>query len=283
MSFIRHRAGPGDMPRAIGTPEPRVASPTRWPGLHQLMRRGWLWRCASLIGLAAVWEIAARLAGSNMLPTPVAVLAALYRDTRSGQLPLELGITMARVVAAFVVAMTAGTVIGYMMGRSRKLNLVLDGPLVLALNIPALVIIILCYLWLGLTEVAVVVAVALNKIPVVVVTTREGSRAIDARLLAVAQVYHVPRTVRLYRVILPQLYPYLIASARNGLALIWKIVLVAELLGRSNGVGFELSVFFQYFDITSILAYTLAFAAVVMVIEAGVMRPLEKRVMRWRE
>jgi len=283
MSFIRHRAGADDMPRAIGRPEPRAAARTRWRWLRLPSGRGWLWRSASLIGLAAIWEIAARLTGSNMLPTPVAVLAAVYRDTRSGQLPLELGITMARVVAAFVVAMTVGTVIGFMMGRSRKLNLALDGPLVLALNIPALVIIILCYLWLGLTEVAVVVAVALNKIPVVVVTTREGSRAIDARLLAVAQVYHVPRTVRLYRVILPQLYPYLIASARNGLALIWKIVLVAELLGRSNGVGFELSVFFQYFDITSILAYTLAFAAVVMVIEAGVMRPLEKRVMRWRE
>ncbi|WP_458070996.1 ABC transporter permease [Rhodanobacter sp. BL-MT-08] len=245
--------------------------------------RGWLWRVASLIGLAAAWEIAARLAGSNMLPAPIAVLAAVVRDTRSGQLPLELGITMARVLAAFVVAMSVGTVIGFMMGRSHKLNLLLDGPLTLVLNIPALVIIILCYLWLGLTEVAVIVAVALNKIPVVVVTVREGTRAIDARLLAVAQVYHVPRTTTLYRVILPQLYPYLIASARNGLALIWKIVLVAELLGRSNGVGFELSVFFQFFDITSILAYTLAFAAVVMVIEAGVLRPLEKRAMRWRE
>lgn len=271
------------MPRAIGRPEPRAAAqaPRRW--LQMPSGRGWLWRSASLIGMAAVWEIAARLAGSNMLPTPVAVLAAVYRDTRSGQLPLELGITMARVLAAFVVAMTVGTVIGFMMGRSRKLDLLLDGPLVLALNIPALVVIILCYLWLGLTEVAVIAAVALNKIPVVVVTTREGTRAMDARLLAVAQVYHVPRAVTLYRVILPQLYPYLIASARNGLALIWKIVLVAELLGRSNGVGFELSVFFQFFDITSILAYTLAFVAVVMVIEAGVMRPLEKRVMRWRE
>ncbi|MEO9089535.1 MAG: ABC transporter permease subunit [Rhodanobacter sp.] len=255
---------------------------TGWRGLRLPLRHNWLWRSASLIGLLAVWEIAARLAGSNMLPTPVAVLLAVYNHTRSGQLPLELGITLARVAAAFVVAMAAGTVIGFMMGRSRKLNLLLDGPLVLALNIPALVIIILCYLWLGLTEVAVIVAVALNKIPVVVVTTREGTRAVDPRLLAVAQVYRVPHAVTLYRVILPQLYPYLIASARNGLALIWKIVLVAELLGQSNGVGFELSVFFQFFDITSILAYTLAFAAVVMAIEAGVMRPLEKHLMRWR-
>ncbi len=253
-----------------------------WERLRPPFGPAWLWRVVSLIGLAVVWEIAALAASSDMLPTPVAVLAAIYRYTRSGQLPLELAITLGRVAAAFVVAMTIGAAIGFMMGRFRRLNLMLDGALVLALNIPALVVIILCYLWLGLTEVAVIVAVAVNKIPVVVVTTREGTRAVDARLLAVAQVYRVPRAATLYRVILPQLYPYLMASARNGLALIWKIVLVAELLGRSNGVGFELSIFFQYFDITSILAYTLAFAAVVLAIEAGVMRPLEQRATRWR-
>lgn len=280
MRLFPRRPGPGDTPRTRDNGGPRAVAPAQHGS--EPSRRGWLWRSVSLVVLVAVWEIAARLAGSNMLPTPFAVLAAVYRYTRSGQLPLELGITLARVAAAFVVAMTVGTAIGFVMGRSRKLNLLLDGTLVLALNIPALVIIILCYLWLGLTEVAVIVAVAVNKIPVVVVTVREGTQAVDARLLAVAQAYRVPAATRFYRVFLPQLYPYLMASARNGLALIWKIVLVAELLGRSNGVGFELSVFFQFFDITSILAYTLVFAAVVMAIEAGVMRPLEARLTRWR-
>lgn len=282
MRLFPRRPGPGDTPRTRDNGGPRAVAPTTQQHGSESSRRGWLWRSVSLVVLVGVWEIAARLAGSNMLPTPFAVLAAVYRYTRSGQLPLELGITLARVAAAFVVAMTVGTAIGFVMGRSRRLNLLLDGTLVLALNIPALVIIILCYLWLGLTEVAVIVAVAVNKIPVVVVTVREGTQAVDARLLAVAQAYRVPAATRFYRVFLPQLYPYLMASARNGLALIWKIVLVAELLGRSNGVGFELSVFFQFFDITSILAYTLVFAAVVMAIEAGVMRPLEARLTRWR-
>jgi NitT/TauT family transport system permease protein len=268
--------------QAVASKSPAAAVRWRWGQFRPPVGPAWLWRSGSLVGLALVWEIAALFANSDMLPTPIAVLAVIYRYTRSGQLPLELAITLARVAAAFVVAMTLGAAIGFMMGRFRRFNLLLDGTLVLALNIPALVVIILCYLWLGLTEAAIIVAVALNKIPVVVVTTREGTRAVDTRLLAVAQVYRVPRMVTLYRVYLPQLYPYLMASARNGLALIWKIVLVAELLGRSNGVGFELSVFFQFFDITSILAYTLAFAAVVMAIEAGVMRPLEKRLTRWR-
>jgi NitT/TauT family transport system permease protein len=72
------------------------------------------------------------------------------------------------------------------------------------------------------------------------------------------------------------------AAARSGLALIWKIVLVVELLGRSDGIGFQLGTFFQFFDITSILAYTLAFATIVLVVEAILMRPIDARISRWR-
>ena len=65
------------------------------------------------------------------------------------------------------------------------------------------------------------------------------------------------------------------AAARSGLSLVWKIVLVAELLGRPNGVGFEIGTAFQLFDITRILAYALAFAAVVLVGHAaGVSTPV---------
>ena len=71
-------------------------------------------------------------------------------------------------------------------------------------------------------------------------------------------------------------------AARSGLALIWKIVLVVELLGRSDGVGFQLQLFFQLFDVPAILAYTLAFVAVVQVIELTILQPLERRVTRWR-
>ena len=81
---------------------------------------------------------------------------------------------------------------------------------------------------------------------------------------------------------LPQLYPYLMATARSGLAFIWKIVPVVELLGRNTGVGFQLNIFFQFFGIGSILAYTLAFAAMVLLVEAVGMRPLERRLTRWR-
>ena len=113
------------------------------------------------------------------------------------------------------------------------------------------------------------------------VTLREGVRALDSKLDEVAALYRLPKSRRLMYVHLPQLYPYLMVAARSGLALIWKIVLVVELLGRSDGVGFQLGIYFQLFDITGILAYTFAFAGVILAVEASLLRPLEKRATRW--
>ncbi len=239
-------------------------------------------RGAALLLFLLAWQIVAAWVAQPLLPTPLVVAEALYRYTVQGDLPFHLGVTLARVVAAFVLSMLVGTVLGIAMGRGERLNAALDGLLILALNIPALVTIILCYIWFGLTDAAAIAAVAINKIPTVVVTVREGARAVDRSLLQVARAYRVPQRRTLVRVYLPQLYPYLMAAARSGLALIWKIVLVVELLGRSNGVGFQLGTFFQFFDITGVLAYSLAFAAVVLLIEAFLLRPLERRLTRWR-
>ena len=241
----------------------------------------WL-RTASLVGFVLVWQVVASLADSLVLPGPLRVADTIATLTASGELLTQLAITLARVSVAFLLAMAIGTAIGICMGRSRRLDGALDSLLVIALNIPALVTIILCYVWFGLTEAAAVTAVALNKIPNVVVTVREGARAVDKGLLEVATVYRVPAWRTLTQVYLPQLYPYLMAAARSGLALIWKIVLVVELMGRSSGVGFKLHTYFQFFDIASILAYTFAFAATILVIEALLMRPLEGRLSRWR-
>jgi NitT/TauT family transport system permease protein len=242
---------------------------------------GWQ-RPASFLLLLAIWSAASLALHSPLLPTPWAVAASLYGHAVHGALLFHLGITLMRVAAAFLLAMIVGTVIGIVMGERPGLDRLFDLWVVLGLNVPALVLMILCYVWLGLTETAAILAVALNKLPVVIVTLREGARAVDRELLQVADVLQLGRARRLAKVYLPQLYPYFMIAARNGLALVWKIVLVAELIGRSNGVGFQLGVYFQYFDITSILAYTFAFVAVVLAVELLLLAPLERRLTAWR-
>jgi len=239
-------------------------------------------RLLSFTVFVATWWIASLLAGDAKLPPPPAVLAAMIAEARSGALFLNLGATLARVALAFVLAMSLGSAIGYLMGRVRLANRIGDPWLILLLNLPALVVIVLAYIWAGLTEAAAITAIAVNKLPTAVVTLREGTRALDAALDEMATVFAIPRWRAFRHVVLPQLAPYVAAAARSGLSLVWKIVLVAELLGRPNGVGFEIGVAFQLFDIPLLLAYSLSFAAVVLIIETSLVQPFEARLSRWR-
>ena len=239
-------------------------------------------RVASFVLLLAVWEGAARLAGSRLFPPASAVFAVLAQEVQHGTLPYHLGVTLVRVAAAFVIAMAIGGAVGILMGRSSRVDAVLDSWLVLLLNLPAVVVIVLAYVWFGLTEVAAVGAVAINKIPTVAVSLREGARALERDYAEMAQSFRLGWWRRIRHIVLPQLYPYVVAAARSGLALIWKIVLVVELLGRPNGVGFEIQLYFQLFDVTHILAYSIAFAGIVQAIEWGMLQPIERRATRWR-
>jgi NitT/TauT family transport system permease protein len=241
-----------------------------------------MFRLASLALLILAWFLGAWLAGPQMLPGPTTVLSAIITEARSGELFLQLGITLARVFVAFTLAMTVGSAIGLLMGRVALVDRLGDSWLVVLLNLPALVIIVLAYLWGGLTEIAAILAVAINKLPTAIVTVREGARALDPALDEMAQVFALPRLKALRHVVIPQLGPYLAAAGRTGLSLVWKIVLIVELLGRPNGVGFEIGIAFQLFDVTRILAYALAFVVVILAIESLVVQPIERRAARWR-
>lgn len=229
------------------------------------------------------WVVMAYLMSDPMvLPYPTDLVAPFWQELAGGDLGFHLGQTLVRVLWAFVLAMSLGMVLGIVMGVHPAINQWLDSWLIVFLNLPALVLIVLCYLWIGLNETAAIAAVTLNKIPNVAITLREGARALSPDLRALAQVYRMPWHRRLRHVVLPQLAPFITAAARGGLAVIWKIVLVVELLGRSNGIGFKIHLHFQLFDVSMVLVYALSFVMVMLVIEWVILQPWERRTNRWR-
>ena len=236
----------------------------------------------SLIIFLWVWQGFAFYLDDYTLPLPLTVAHVLIEQITSGELPYHLGITLLRLVVSFTIAMLLGCAVGIVLGRNQKLDAFFDNWLVIFLNVPALVTIILCYVWFGLAESAAILAVVINKFPNVVVTIREGTRALDQDLLEMARCYHFNKRKTFTHVIWPQLHPFVMAATRSGLALIWKIILVVELLGRSNGMGYQLHIFFQLFDVASILAYTVAFVTIIQMIELLVLKPLDRKAKRWR-
>src|SRR4051812_31399800 len=122
-------------------------------------------RLASCLLLLPLWDVAAPAPGARTFPGPVAVAKALADETLHGPLLFHLAATLGRVGAGFVLAMLVGTALGIVMGRSPRLDRWLDGPILVLLNLPAIVLAVLVYIWLGLGELAVVVTVAVLKIP----------------------------------------------------------------------------------------------------------------------
>lgn len=236
----------------------------------------------SLLALLLLWQVLATYFNSHTLPTPKAVALVFWQETLSGKLPFNLGVTLLRLLVSFTIAMFLGCAIGIVLGQSKQLNAFFDNWLVIFLNVPALVTIILCYVWFGLVESAAILAVVINKLPNVIVTVREGTRSLDPDLMDMARCYGFSKRKTLVHVIWPQLHPFIMAATRTGLALIWKIILVVELLGRSNGMGYQLHLFFQLFDVAGILAYTIAFVAIIQVLEVLVLKPLDKKARHWQ-
>ncbi len=237
---------------------------------------------SSLVLFLIIWYGMALWMDNNLLPTPLLVAQVFWQELKSGDLLKHLSITLFRLIISFTIAMFIGCAIGILLGRNKKMDAFFDNWLVIFLNIPALVTIILCYVWFGLVESSAILAVVINKIPNVIVTIREGTKALDKDLLEMARSFNFSKKKTFLHVIWPQLHPFVMAATRSGLALIWKIILVVELLGRSDGMGYQLHLFFQLFDVASILAYTFAFIFVIQSIEMFILKPLDKRAIRWR-
>jgi NitT/TauT family transport system permease protein len=199
------------------------------------------------------------------------VVVFAWRQTLSGTLPWNVAITLGRVTAAFTLAMVGGGVLGYLAGRSRRADALIDPWAMVALNLPVLVVVVLAYIWIGMNDIAAVLAVAIAKAPTVFVTIREGTRSLDPGLEELGFAYRLSHVRRFRQIELPQLLPFVAAAARGGLSITWKIVLVVELLGRPNGIGFVLNLYFQNFDVVGILAYGLTFAAIMLVVETALL------------
>lgn len=239
-------------------------------------------KLASIFLFIIIWQATSVILASDVFPSVVDILVNLFTHIYDGELLEDLKITLIRVFIAFFIAMFFGILFGILMGISKKIDEFFNFLLVLGLNIPALVTIVISYIWFGLTDFAALLAVIINKVPIIIVNVREGTKAVERKYLDLAKVYKISNKETFFKVFLPQIYPYIMASTRLSLSLIWKIVLVVELLGRSDGIGFKISMFFQFFDITSILAYSLGFIIVILLIENFILKPFEKKMEVWK-
>ena len=236
----------------------------------------------SVVVFVAVWGLVAALAQSSDLPTPWAVAVFIVHDIGQGDMLYQIGMTLWRATASFVIAMVIGGGLGFLFGRSDRADQAFMPWVLILMNTPVLVIAVLCFIWFRTTETSAILAVVLAKFPNNTVIIRDGVRAFDPGLDDIGTIYRFSFPKRLRHIFLPQAMPFVIAAARSGIGIVWKIVLVVELFGLSSGVGFEISKYFGLFEVKEIIGYSVAFSLVMLAVEVLVLQPLDDHARRWR-
>ncbi|WP_198144861.1 ABC transporter permease [Pseudorhodobacter aquimaris] len=201
----------------------------------------------------------------------------------SGQFWDSFFITLGRILMAFICATFVGTALGLTIGLSERAEAFFQPLLALALAVPDPVYIIFAILALGTGEAAGFVALTVAVTPFVTNIVRSNIHARDKSLDEMAQIYHLPRNVRLTTVLAPQMVPALLTAIRFSFALSWKLVVVVEAIGQPNGIGADIFHSFRLLRMREVAAIAIIFIIAMQLLELGVLGRLEKRLTRWRD
>jgi NitT/TauT family transport system permease protein len=261
------------------------ASPVRIPPLKRMVSHlpaERLTKGFSVLALIGAWYLAAALLPANIMPAPHLVVQTLWAEMRGGPIWSDVAVTLTRLVNSFVIAMGLSILLGFAMGVSRTASRFLDIWIICGMTIPSLVLILTVYMVVGLNDRAAVIAAALPVVPILTINIWDGIKSVDQKLIDMAKAYHAGQGRIIRSVIAPQIAPVMLASARFGLGLIWKMVLFVELLGRSDGVGYKIEYYYQMFNMAKVLAYSLLFLFIMLFIEMAALGALERRLFKWR-
>jgi NitT/TauT family transport system permease protein len=239
-------------------------------------------KLASMVGAVIFWGLLSLTLPPEIFPGPIETARTLWGEIAGGSVWKDLVMTMLRVVAGLLLAMLMGVPVGVLMGLNRRAEAVLDVWVMIGLTVPSLCYAIMAFMWFGLNETAAIIAIAITAAPSITINIWEGVKNVDTRLVAMAKVFEATRLTIVRRVLIPQILPYVMASARFGLGIIWKITVLVELIGRPNGVGFKLFYWYQLADMRQVLAWTLLFTIIMLMIELLILKPIERRIFAWR-
>jgi NitT/TauT family transport system permease protein len=239
-------------------------------------------KLASALTLLGIWWVASRMLPSSVMPSPLIVAETLWTEVKAGPIWVDVGISMTRIALSFTVAMSVAVLLGFAMGLSRSAERFFEIWVVCGISLPSLVTILTIFMVVGLNETAAVLSAAVPIIPILTINVWGGIKAIDRKLIEMAEAFHATRWRIIRSVVGPQIAPVILSSARFGLGLIWKMVLFVELLGRSNGIGYKIEFYYQMFNMAEVLAHALLFLFIMLFLEVVVLGWLEARLFRWR-
>lgn len=234
--------------------------------------------------LVAAWHLASAVLESYFLPGPLEVLPRFLDLLREWSTWRHVAASFTRVLLGLLIGLVAGLAMGVAPRHVPKASFLVEGVVQPVLeSVPAICWALVFATMFGLAGTAPVLVVAAAVTPFFTVNMWEGVKELDESLIEMAQSFTKSRLRIMRHVVLPMLYPYLFAALRTSFQVSWKVVVMGEVFGALDGVGYMLWLAFSSYDPVSMLSWVLLCALMIAFFEYAVFNYLDRRyVRRWR-
>ena len=176
-----------------------------------------------------------------ILPPMKAVAASFLRQLESGQLSHDILISLIRVGKGFSIAAVLGIFLGLLMGVSKTINRFFILPFNSIRQIPIIAWIPLVILWCGIGELSKVVIIVLGAFFPVLVNTIFGVTQVPKDYIEVGRMFRLSRLKMFTKIYLPSATPAIFEGLKLGLSNSWTIVVAAEIIAASSGIGYRIN------------------------------------------
>jgi NitT/TauT family transport system permease protein len=257
-------------------PPPQAPSPWR---RHEHTLIG----TVSVLAFLVLWEAVAQLGLVNPLFTssPSRIAAAGYELFASGTIYGDLAASGLEFFAGYGLAILIGVPLGVLMGWYSRVDAALD-PFVSALYAtPRIALLPLVLIWFGIGLMSKIAIVFLGAVFPILVNTITGMRTVDADFIKVARSFGSSDRQLFLKVALPSSVPLLLAGLRLGLGHGLIGIVVGEMFGATQGLGYLISVAGARFQTDKVMVGIIIIAAAGLAM-TWILRRIERRFERWR-
>ncbi|HEY0204697.1 MAG TPA: ABC transporter permease [Acetobacteraceae bacterium] len=235
---------------------------------------------AVALGLAVWWGVTAR--GVAGLPGPQEVALRAAEMMQSGQLFSDMGASLARVLAGFVLGAAAAVPVGFLMGWYPTARGLIEPYVQFFRMIPPLAIIPLAIVTMGIGETPKVFVIFLASFLSSVVAVYGGVVSVDKTLISAARVLGAGDGTIFLRVVVPASLPFILVGFRIGLGSSWATVVAAELIAAQSGLGFRMQQAQLYYELPTIFVSLIAIGVVGLAMDRAI-GAADRRLTSWQE
>lgn len=207
-----------------------------------------------VVALFVVWTLAALRLPGYVLPAPLTVLQQIGAFVTSAKLAGHIAASIIHVAAALALAFVVGTALA-LAGHYVPITRVLIGRLAAFLNsFSSIGWALLAILWFGLNDASVIFVIGIIILPIYMINMQAALDQLDADLIEMTASFTQSWSRAFSLVVLPALYPFMLATTRLAFGIAWKVALTAELFGGNSGFGFLVNIARQDIDTPRIFA-----------------------------